>query len=230
MHLLHWANTGNSEKKMISKKGIIFDLDGVLWDSSSAHENSFKKVLAQFNIMNFNYHGYAGMRTDEVFKETLSKNNISFNEDLIIALTEKKRSLATSLLNESDLIYSDTRSSIKELNKRFKLCIASSSRSKNIELFLKKSGLSDFFAFYISGENVQNAKPSPEIYNLAAKMMNIPKENLIVIEDSFSGIKASLAAELETVAITTAHSKEELQKLSPHQIINSLSEIVSIYE
>ncbi|EQC45873.1 haloacid dehalogenase-like hydrolase [Bacteriovorax sp. BSW11_IV] len=215
---------------MISKKGIIFDLDGVLWNSSSAHENSFKSVLAQFEITNFNYHGYAGMRTDEVFKETLSKNNISFDDNMIMSLTEKKRSLATNLLNESDFIYKDTCSSIKDLNKKFKLCIASSSRSKNIELFLKKSGLTECFAFYISGEDVQNAKPSPEIYNLAAKMMKIPKENLVVIEDSFSGIKASLAAEIETVAITTAHKREELKKLSPHKIIDSLSEIVSIYE
>src|SRR5215475_13480324 len=75
-------------------KGIIFDMDGVLLDSSSIHEQAFRDVLAAQAVDRFEYRGVAGMRTDEALRKVLTENGISYTDELITSLAAAKSRLA----------------------------------------------------------------------------------------------------------------------------------------
>ena len=89
----------NSEFLIKNKKAIIFDLDGVLFHSSSAHETAFSQTFAEFELPPINYHEISGMRTDEAFKSCLTRNDTPFTELLISQLTIRKLELAHKILS-----------------------------------------------------------------------------------------------------------------------------------
>ena len=100
---------------------------------------------------------------------------------------------------------------IKKLSD-YKLALASSSPRELIDIFLDKSQLHDIFDFVISGEEVKNSKPNPEIFLKCSQYFNIKPEECLVIEDSVTGVQAAKSANMKCIAIVTSHKKEELSK------------------
>jgi HAD superfamily hydrolase (TIGR01509 family) len=86
-----------------------------------------------------------------------------------------------------------------------KTCIASSSSPERLAICLEILGLTDAFAGNVfSAENVLRGKPSPDIFLFAASRMETLPENCIVIEDSVSGVRAAVAANMRVIGLTSA--------------------------
>jgi beta-phosphoglucomutase len=75
--------------------------------------------------------------------------------------------------------------------KRITLILASSSAMINIDRVFNRFNLNQYFTAKISGADLKESKPNPEIFNKAAILANIPKENCVVIEDSDNGVTAA---------------------------------------
>ena len=76
-------------------------------------------------------------------------------------------------------------------NKGLTLVLASSSAMVNIDRVFNRFDLNQYFTAKISGADLKESKPHPEIFEKAAILGNTPKENCIVIEDSDNGVKAA---------------------------------------
>jgi HAD superfamily hydrolase (TIGR01509 family) len=109
------------------------------------------------------------------------------------------------------------------------MAVASSADRVKINANLRVAGIaqSDFKAV-ISGEDVINKKPSPEIYEKAAGAIGVHPGNCIVIEDALNGIQAAKAAGMRCVAVTTSFTKEMLEKEKPDYICSSIGEVYGI--
>lgn len=93
-----------------------------------------------------------------------------------------------------------------------------------IKWVFEKFDLEKYFAGKISGADLKQSKPHPEIFELAAGISGEEKNNCIVIEDSTNGIQAAYAADIFCVAYKSEHSKN--QKYDKAQkIISDYSEI-----
>lgn len=91
------------------------------------------------------------------------------------------------------------------LNDRKILCaIASASPRRWIDAALKRLELAACFNTICSWDDVQNGKPDPEVFLLAAKRLHIAPEHCIVLEDSTHGIAAAKAARMQCLAIATS--------------------------
>ena len=103
---------------------------------------------------------------------------------------------------------------VKEKN--IKLSIASSNYENVIVHNLDVLKIKDYFDFYLSYKDVESgnikAKPAPDIYLLAAKKMQLPKENLLVFEDSSTGVAAASAAGLKCVMVPDLKQPTNLDK------------------
>jgi beta-phosphoglucomutase len=82
--------------------------------------------------------------------------------------------------------------------------IALGSASKNARPILEKTGIISYFDAIVDGNDVTNAKPDPEVFVQAARLLNISNENSIVIEDSVAGIQAANIAKMTSVGIGEA--------------------------
>ena len=85
-----------------------------------------------------------------------------------------------------------------------------------------------FFDTVVSGSDVKNKKPDPEIYLSAAAKIKMNPANCIVIEDAISGITAAKSAGMTTIAVTTSFDEKQLDAVKPDFIVNQISEIHNI--
>ncbi len=79
--------------------------------------------------------------------------------------------------------------------------IALGSASKNARTILERVDLKDRFNSIVDGNDVSNAKPDPEVFLIAAKLLNIEPKNCIVFEDSVAGVEAANAANMISIGI-----------------------------
>lgn len=176
---------------------IIFDMDGVLLDSTLCHENAFKKVLAPYRLNHFDYSEIAGMHTKTAFEKVFRENGITVSKKELDECVIKKRDLAFQSLVASNPIDETVESVIEGLSKKYKLALASSASKRLVDWFLKTSNTAQYFSVQLSGDEVNEAKPSPEIYLLAAKKSATTPENCLVVEDADSGIQSAGAAGMD---------------------------------
>lgn len=182
-------------------KGVLFDLDGVILPSDKLHYLAWKKVCFHEHIFLY----------DLMFEETLG---ISKKEALRKILEHAKITLDESnqkrLIAEKDFYYEQYLKSIDEnfvsvkvvrvLNKLqdagVKMAIASSSR--HAEELLEKTKMQKYFSVIVSGKDIKEPKPDPEVFLIASEKINLPKKDLLVVEDSLVGIESGINGGFDT--------------------------------
>ncbi|MDD7678469.1 MAG: HAD-IA family hydrolase [Anaerovibrio sp.] len=124
-------------------------------------------------------------------------------------LAKKKHELYQKILREDpDLKPID---GIPELldrlkEKGYRIGLGSSSVMANIQLVLGRFGILDYFDAIAAGSEVENAKPAPDVYLLAASRLGIAPENCTVVEDATAGIAAAKAAGMRCIAVRNPNS------------------------
>jgi beta-phosphoglucomutase len=205
---------------------IIFDMDGVLWDSFQAHKRAYESIFIKYEVKFPGYEMFAGMKTKEVFEQQFPFSLV----DKIGSerLAEEKTKIASELLKSSVVVNEKTIDAINRLRNRFKLGLATSSSSRNVDIFLKKSGLRSSFKTILTGDHVRKAKPDPEIFLTAAQFLGSYPPNCIVVEDSVSGIRAGQNAGMKVIAIQGTHSQDILIQLKPDWLIDGIHHIEDV--
>lgn len=93
-----------------------------------------------------------------------------------------------------------------------KVGLATSSRKEKVKLLLTKLDFLQYFEAIVSGEEVENSKPAPDIFLKAAERLNLLPNECIVVEDGPIGVAAAKAAKMKCIAITATHPAEKLQQ------------------
>ncbi|HNY15133.1 MAG TPA: HAD-IA family hydrolase, partial [Bacteroidales bacterium] len=94
------------------------------------------------------------------------------------------------------------------------------SASRNTPLILKRVGIDRLFDAVADGNSVSRAKPDPEVFLTAAKMLAVKPQNCVVFEDAIAGIKAALNAGMRCVGI----GEPEILS-SAHLVVSGLAEM-----
>lgn len=93
---------------------------------------------------------------------------------------------------------------LKRIQKEsYKTGLATMSRCAQAIRVLEILDLNGCFDFIATRDDVEHSKPNPEIYQLVAKELNVSPKECLVIEDSLTGVKAALAAEMWCIVATT---------------------------
>lgn len=113
---------------------------------------------------------------------------------------------------------------IKQLSKKYKLALVSSSETLFVQNILESTGLKKYFQVILGGEDVKNEKPSPEGFLLAAEKMKVLPSECVVLEDAEKGILAAKAAKMKAIAIPNQYTKNN-DFSNADQIVNSIHEL-----
>jgi len=183
-------------------KAVIFDLDGVITDTSEYHYQAWKRLADEEGIP-FNRddnNKLRGVSRSECLKILLNGKQVSAEQ--FQEMMDRKNEYYVELLRQmtSENILSGAREIVLELKKRgIKTAIASV--SKNTRTVLKGTGIENLFDIVVDGYSVKNTKPAPDIFLFAAKELGVRPEDCVVIEDAEAGIEAALAGKMIPIGI-----------------------------
>jgi beta-phosphoglucomutase len=193
-------------------KAFIFDLDGVIVDTAKYHFLAWQKIAKQLGIEftlenNELLKGVSRVRSLDIILE-LGKVKAS-QEDKNKWLIQKNEDYLSYLvdMNESELLVGvlPILKFLKEKNQP----IALGSASKNARPILEKTGILSYFDAIVDGNDVSNAKPDPEVFLMAAKLLGVKAEDSIVFEDSVAGIQAANIAGMISIGIGDSNTLDE---------------------
>jgi len=200
----------------MEKKAFIFDLDGVVVDTAKFHFVAWQRLAADLGIAfaeaeNEQLKGVSRVRSLEKILEwgnkTISK------ETFELKLIEKNQEYLEKV---ETLTQEDILPGVHEFLLRLresKQPIALGSASKNARPILKKLGIYDLFDAIVDGTDVSKAKPNPEVFLSACKLLKMPSQNAIVFEDSVAGIQAANNAGMISIGLGEKKNLKEADQV-----------------
>jgi mannitol-1-/sugar-/sorbitol-6-/2-deoxyglucose-6-phosphatase len=208
---------------------VIFDLDGVLADSEPWWNQIDAKLLAEHGVSyRGEYHrnvlGVSYRLAVEFYKNAF---HISASVE---ELMRRRGEIATDYFANRVGLFPSAKTTLEQLREmKLPLALATSSVSASARPLLDRTGIRSLFNVVITGDEVQQGKPHPDIYLRAAKKLGISPEACLVIEDSLAGIAAGKAANMRVAAIPDRRfvDPREYEK-EANYVIGSLSEIPAL--
>ena len=189
-------------------------MDGVLVDSEPFHQKVLENVFFELKLpfSESYHHTLTGMANNPMWDKIITDFNLNNSRDFYAGLHLENvyKTLETAQVPETKGIFS----LINRLNDSgFRLSVASSSPKKLIEIFIGRMGLAAVFDFLVSGEEVANSKPFPDIFLKVAKNYQLETSRFLVIEDSKNGVHAAKAAGMKCVGYFNPNSgNQDLSK------------------
>ncbi len=208
------------------KKGILFDMDGVLVDSEEYILKAAMGFFAELGVTTVpeDFIPFVGAGENRYIGGVAEKYGIEIEID-----SAKKRTYE---------IYDDLcRNNLPPMEgvldfvawcreKNLKLALATSADETKMLINLREIGLPpSTFDVMINGLQVKHKKPFPDIYEAAAYGVGLSPSDCIVIEDAVNGVQAGKAAGAYCVGITSSFSADELEKAGADRVVNSLQEL-----
>lgn len=212
-------------------KAVVFDMDGVIFDSERLVIECWKVVADKYGIQNiekacFECLGINATLTRERMKKRYGEE---FPYD---AYKKEMSALFHSRAAGGKL---PQKKGIKELlvwlkENDIKTAVASSTRREVVVRELEEGGLLSYFDQVICGDMVQRSKPEPDIFLKTCEGLEIEPADVYAIEDSYNGIRAASRAGMKPIMVPDlAEPTEEMEALACC-ILPSLIEVKAYFE
>jgi beta-phosphoglucomutase family hydrolase len=187
------------------KKGsrtIIFDMDGVLIDSEPMQLAAYNAVLESYAVQLSEeefMRWCVGRRSYDIV--AFLREHFELSESVEQLLAAKNAAYA-SILRENIRPMPGLLPLLDHLTSSgYRLAVASSSSIADIEEVLAGLRVREHFEIIVSGEEVSNGKPAPDIFFEAARRLAVPPDECVVIEDSQRGVEAAVQAGMYCIAV-----------------------------
>jgi beta-phosphoglucomutase len=191
-------------------EGVVFDVDGVLFDTEALHQRAWIAAMKSFGIdldtaSLLRWTGIPCTEMAEYYvKEYTPKRDpldyVNAKRHHFQILVEKEAAPFEGLSDRLDQL----------LNTNLRMGYATSNSRKDVDLLMRVTGFDRYFPFGISLDEVQNPKPHPEPYKNAVKMLDLSPSSCVAVEDSPTGLQAALSAGMYTIGIISTFGREEL--------------------
>lgn len=195
---------------------VIFDMDGVIVDTEPVHYYAYQQHFKQLGIQVSDevYATFTGNSTKNVYQKLINHFEIQIPLDELVIT---KRNLFNNAFDtKKDLfLLEGVEKLIEQLfNEGKQLILASSSAKVTIDRVFTRFNLHRYFTHIVSGEDFPQSKPHPAIFEEAARLSGVTKDECLVIEDSTNGILAAKAAGLFCVGYRSVNSKKQQYELA----------------
>jgi beta-phosphoglucomutase len=205
-------------------QALIFDMDGVLIDSHAAHRAAWREFnlrLGQDVSESQLDFVLEGRKREEIIRYFVG--DVS-PEDLV-RYGRMKDDLFRERAGEIRAIPGLVRFLEDAATAKLKLAVGTSATADRARHMLEQLDLIRFFRVVITGADVQNGKPSPDIFRKAADELHVACETAVVIEDSVAGVQAAITAGMRCVGIANEQRRELLREAGAQIVVADFTEL-----
>lgn len=193
-------------------KALIFDMDGTLIDTMPSHLKAWQQTAEQYN---FPYekewiHSMGGMPTLKVAKQLNAKYDVKI-EPAIVADT--KTAYFSSLIHDGKII-DCTYQVLEQFQGQKKIAIGTGSNHHNAMKLLEYNGMLTMIDALVTSRDVENHKPNPDTFLLAAERLGIKPKDCVVFEDTEIGRQAALAAGMACIMVVDGKLVESSHRMA----------------
>ena len=208
------------------KFAAIFDWDGVIVDSSFAHEKSWDLLAAEENrsLPEGHFKKGFGRKNEFIIPEIL---NWAHEPAEVKRLADRKEALYRDIVAASTLEpLPGVRALLEGLRAEGIPCaVGSSTHRANIDMAMGMLGLREFFQGIVTSEDVTRGKPAPDVFLKAAASVGCEAGRGVVFEDALAGVEAGLAGGFAVIAVATTNPEPVLATANPTRIVYRLTEV-----
>ncbi len=186
-------------------KAVIFDLDGVLVDSTPLQLEANRRFLEGFGkVYAIPTSGREGMRIIDIISDYKDIYELPGDLDELYA---KRQKIYLEMVRTKLQLFSGVLELLGKLKQRQLLLALATSGSRDYvnTLFFKFSELKLAFSVIVTGDDVVRGKPYPDIYKKALENLGIKPAEAVVIEDSVNGIVAAKGAKLQVICVPNSN-------------------------
>jgi beta-phosphoglucomutase len=210
-------------------KAIIFDLDGVLTDTSEYHYKAWKRLADEEGIP------FTREENDEHLRGVGRRDSLMYilkgrevSEEQIQVMMDRKNRYYTEMIKSmtpKDLV-AGGRDLLNEIRMAgIKVAIASS--SKNAHTVLERLEILSYLDGIADGNSVANSKPAPDLFIYAAGSVQVPTPDCLGVEDADAGIEAIKAAGMQALGIGPKERFHRADKVLPTLANLHLKDVLS---
>ncbi|MDR1291858.1 MAG: HAD family phosphatase [Clostridiales Family XIII bacterium] len=221
------ANAANGNRV----KGLIFDMDGLMFDSERLARDAYRVVASRrgFDLPGSLVDSTMGFLCSEV-KEKLQAYFDAEGIDADASDVYRERNdLVLAMVEEGGV---PEKPGLRELiayaqNMDMKLAVASASSPKRVGAFLGRSGMADVFDIVVNGGDVKKGKPDPEIFLLTAKRLGLEPKECLVLEDSENGLHSAVSAGMPAIVVPDRVQPSAEARGLAAAVLPSLSDVIA---
>jgi len=189
---------------MPEQRAVIFDVDGVLVDSSEAHFESWSALAHETNTQfdRATFTRTFGMTSKDIIHACWPSNIV--REHGVASLDARKEAIYRDIIADNVPIMPGARALIDDLHRAgMLLAVGSSGPPENVALVLRSLERESHFAARITGHDVTRGKPDPQVFLLACERLNVSPAHCAVIEDAPAGVDAAHAAGMLAIGLVS---------------------------
>ena len=205
---------------------ILFDMDGVLVDSEEAIRTCSIEALKSFDIeaKHEDFFEFTGMGEDRFIGGVVEKYGKVYTLEMKDLAYKYYAERAAELI----IVYEGIKELIYKLKEKgLKIAVGSAADRVKVTINLGCIGLSESdFNAVITGSEVKNKKPDPEIYLTAAKKIGSEPHECLVIEDAVSGLTAAKAAGMQSIGVTSTFDEQTLKNAGASFVVSNTPDIL----
>ncbi len=207
---------------------VFFDLDGTLADSIHSLYQVYLSFMKDYGIAgNENeFEELNGFSLSEIIAFLVARHHLVGNIKDFFKIYKSKILFAyqneVAPFGQAELV-------LKELCARgFQLMLVTSTEEDVALRFIQKQGWNKYFASYVFGNEVDKAKPAPDIYKLALNRASLTADEVVVIEDSLNGVRSAKAAQTLVIAVEHENSRHDLLAVGADDTVTELMALVKV--
>ncbi len=213
-------------------KAVVFDMDGVIFDSERLYRKHWKISGLEIGISEEEMEEVCNMLAGATKEVNSVRMKERYGEDFdYMAFRKITMDRMDEDIRQNGI---DIKAGVVELlkylkEKNIKIGLATSTDKTRAEGNLRNAGLYGYFDNLVFGQDVEKGKPSPDIYIRACENLGVMPEETIGLEDSINGVKSSYAAGLYTIMVVDLiQPTEEIKNNYSHKIFDSMYQVLDM--
>lgn len=201
--------------KLKNVKAIIFDMDGVLLDSETVCDRTWKMAFKELDMECNPAVLKACIGCNKTDSARIIREHLGDDFDSEKFLERTSYFFHKIEQDEGIPLKPYVTEVLEYLSKKYVLALASSTREESVRRELSNAGIIKYFNSLTCGDMVTHSKPDPQIYSMACNSIGMSPQNCIAIEDSYNGVKSAVAAEIPAIMVPDKlPPNEEMHKIT----------------